>query len=155
MPGETFQLTTATRTLASGSELSEAVGFPEVSALDDAEKKWRASLAAKVKGILEEPGAISRHLLHCRRIAAEVAVDTVEITFEPVKRSPDWQEPVTLRLDYVRWEEDGLWHGYVPGLGVHAFAPRLPLLGDRIKQHVRLVILGKRKRVSLKQLAEI
>jgi len=155
MPGETFQLSTVTRALASGSELSEAIGFPEVSALDDAEKKWRASLVAKVKGILEEPGTVPAHLLHRRRIAAEVTVDTIEITFEPARRALDWQEPVTLRLDYVRWEEDDLWHGYVPGLGVHAFAPRPLLLGDRIKQHVRLVVLGKRKRVSLRQLAEI
>src|SRR5688572_12374964 len=141
MPGELFHLTTVTRTLPSGGEVSEAIGFPEVSALDDAEKKWRASLAAKVKGILEEPGAVPAHLLHRRRIGADVTVDTIEITFEPTKRAPDWQERVTLRLQYIRWEEDALWHGYVPGLGVHAFAPRLPLLGDRIGQHVRLVVL--------------
>jgi len=155
MPGELFHLTTVTRTLSGSGEVSEAIGFPEVSALDDAEKKWRAALATKVKGILEEPGAVPAHLLHRRRIAAEVTVDTIEMTLEPTKRAPDWQEPVTLRLQYVRWEENALWHGYVPSLGVHAFAARLPLLADRIKQHVRLVVLGKRKRVSLRQLAEI
>jgi ATP-dependent Clp protease ATP-binding subunit ClpC len=155
MPAEIFHLTTVARALPGGSEISEAIGFPEVSALDDAEKKWRASLTAKVKGVLEQPEIVPPQLLHRRRLAVVATLDEVEVAFEATKRAADWQEPVMLRLQYVRWEEDDLWHGYVPSLGVHAFAPRLPLLVDRIKQHVRLVVLGKRKRVSLKQLAEI
>jgi hypothetical protein len=55
MPNEVFQLTTVTRLLGENVELAEALGFPEVSALDDAERKWRAPLQAEA--ILEDPDA--------------------------------------------------------------------------------------------------
>jgi ATP-dependent Clp protease ATP-binding subunit ClpC len=155
MPSELFQLTTVTRLIGDGVELSEAIGFPEVSALDDAERKWRACLQAKAKGILEAPDLIPAYLLHRRRLGRGVEADEIEIVFQPPKRLPQWEKPVNLRIGYVRWEEAGLFHGYVPGIGVHAFATGLSLLTERVKQHVQLVLLGRRKYITLQQLAEL
>ncbi len=44
MPDEVFQLAIVTRVFGDETELAEALGFPEISALDDAERRWRSCL---------------------------------------------------------------------------------------------------------------
>ena len=151
-----FRLTTVVRVLPGEVELAEALGFPEISALGDSEAAWRAVLQAKAKQVLEAGDAGSALSLHRRQFAAEPVILEVEIPIEAPKRTPAWQEPVRLRLPVVRWvEEDELHRAYVPALGILVFAPREALLEERIRAHVRLVLLGRRKKVGLKDLAQL
>lgn len=173
MAQETFHLTTITRLLApavnqadakndrdgemKGIQLGEALGYPEISALADTERHCLAALQAKAKVVLEDGELSPAVTLHRRRLVIEEpTVDEVEIVLEPPKRSPEWQEPVTLRLPVVRWVEAGDLHqAYVPSLGIQVFAPRKPLLDERIKEHVRLVLLGRRKKLRLRDLVQL
>ncbi len=150
-----FQLTTVTRPLGENVELAEALGFPEVSALDDAERKWRVTLQAKAKAILEDAAASPPLSLHRRRIGAAAEVQSVEMTLEPPRRAPAWQEPVTLRVPFVRWAEEDLHLACVPALSVLVFAPRAALLADRVKEHIRLLLAGRRQHATLRALANL
>src|SRR6266542_1229288 len=155
MPNEVFQLRTVTRVLGDNVELAEALGFDEVSALDDAERKWRSSLQAKIKAILEDAMLAPAISLHRRKIAAAVEVDSLELTFEPPKRLPDWQVPLQLRVHFARWAEEDVHHAFVPGLGVHVFATRQALLPDRVQEHVRLLLAGRERHLTLRRLAGV
>src|SRR5260221_8903604 len=156
MGAEVFQLTTAVRVLADDVELAEALGFPEISALGDAERRWQAALTAKGKAILEDHALSPVLALHRRRLAAKPEARDVEITVEPPKRSPEWQEPVRLRLPVLCWVEAGDLHqAYVPALGILVFASRESLLDERVKEHVRLILMGRRKKVGLLDLAKL
>jgi len=156
MAEESFQLTTVTRVLAEDVEMSEALGFPEISALGDTERRCQAALQAKAKAILEDSELSPAVSLHRRRITIEPELCEVEVTLDPPKRIPEWQEPVSIRLPVVRWVEDGEWHqAYVPALGILVFAPRPALLDDRIKEHVRLILQGRKKKPGLHDLAQV
>lgn len=155
MAQETFQLTSITRVLADDVELSEALGFPEISALGDTERRCQAALQAKAKAILEDSELCPAVSLHRRRITVEPEMGEVEVTLEPPKRMPEWQEPVSFRLPVVRWVEEGELHqAYVPALGILVFAPRKTLLDERIKAHVRLVLQGRKKKLGLRDLVQ-
>jgi hypothetical protein len=153
MPGEVFQFTTLTRVLGENVELAEVLGIPEVSTLNDTERKCRAGLQAKAKAVLEDESLSPALSLHHRRIVAEVELDSIEVNFDPPRRSPDWQERVRVRVRYARWADDDLHHAFVPAIGIHVFATRPDLLPERVEQHVRLVLASQHKRVSLIQLA--
>ena len=155
MSNEVFQIFTLTRALGENVELTEPLAFPEISAVDDTERKRQTCLRAKAKAILEDAELSPALTLHRRRIVAEVELDSIDMVFEPPRRSPDWQEPVTVRVHFARWVEDDLHHAFVPVLGVHVFATRTSLLAERVREHVRLVLAGLRKQVSLSQLAEL
>jgi len=159
MPSEVFQLTTLTRVLAENVELSEPLAFAEISALDDSARKWRSCLQTKAKGLLEDENLAPAISLHRRRVVAQVELDSIEITFEPPKRSPDWQEPVKIPIHFARWVEgEGageLHQAFVPGLNVHVFATRASLIRERVEAHVRLVLASRRKQISLLQLGEL
>src|SRR5436190_9331535 len=169
MASEVFQLTTLTRVLAENVELSEPLAFAEISAVDDTARKWRSCLQTKAKGLLEDDHLAPTISLHRRRVVAvaQVELDSIEITFEPPKRSPDWQEPVKVPVHFARWVESGgegkgegagageLHQAFVPGLNVHVFATRASLIRERVEAHVRLVLASRRKQISLLQLAEL
>lgn len=167
MPSQTFQLRTVTRLLADGVELIEAIGVPEVSAVDDAERKSRATLIAKASAILANAALVPVVGLHARQspeglrgpngLAEEDGLELgrVEVTFEPPRSTPDWQQPVTVPVHYIRWLEGDLHHAFIPVLGVRVFASRADLLPRRIEEHVRLVLSTRRKRINLATLDEL
>jgi ATP-dependent Clp protease ATP-binding subunit ClpA len=151
-----IQLTTVTSVLADDVELAEALGFPEISALGDTERRTQASMQAKAKAVLEDGGLSPVVSLHRRRIIVAPELIEVEITLEPPRRSPEWQEPVVLRVPVVCWVEDGDLHqAYIPALGILVMAPRNPLLEERIKGHIRLILTGRRKKLGLRDLAQV
>jgi ATP-dependent Clp protease ATP-binding subunit ClpC len=155
MSHEVFQLATVTRVFADEVELAEALGFPEISALDDGERKWRSCLQAKAKTVLED-AALSRAIsLHRRKLRAVVSVESLELQFEPPRRSVDWEQPLALRIHFVQWVEEELYHAFVPGLGVHVFATRASLLPERVEAHVRLLLAGRGRQLTLRRLAEL
>ena len=103
MSNEVFQLSTLTRALAENVALGEALGFSEISALDDTERKRTASLGTKAKTILEDPELSPAISLHRRRLVAEVELDqdaTPELKLQPpdrltpAVRAPQIREPV-------------------------------------------------------------
>jgi ATP-dependent Clp protease ATP-binding subunit ClpC len=155
MSNEVFQLFTLTRSLAENVELAEALGFPEISALAETVRKRRLTLGAKAKAILEDPEFSPAISLHRRRLVAEVEIDSTDIVFEPPKRTPEWEEPVTVRVHFARWVEENLHHAFVPALGIHVFATRANLISERVEEHVRIVLAGRKKQLSLVQLADL
>ena len=125
MAHENFQLTTVASLLADDVELAEALGFPEISALGDTERRTQASMQAKANAVLEDSSLSPAVSLHRRRVIVAPELHEVEITMEPPKRSPEWQEPVVLRVPVVCWvEDDDLHQAYIPALGILVFAPR-------------------------------
>ncbi|HXI71443.1 MAG TPA: AAA family ATPase [Verrucomicrobiae bacterium] len=155
MANDIFQLFSVTRAFGDEAELAEALGFPEVSALHDAERKWRSCLQSKAKAVLEDAALSPTISLHRRKLLATVELDSLELIFEPPRRSPDWEQPVPWRVHFVRWAEDELHHAFVPGLGVHVFATRAALLAGRVEAHVRLLLAGRGRRLTLRRLAEL
>ena len=155
MPSDVFQILVLTRELGENADLAEPLGFSEVSALDDSARKLQTSLRIKAKAVLEDAELSPALALHRRRIVAEVALDSVDVRFEPPKRSPEWQEPASVRVHFARWAETDLHHAFVPVLGIHVFAARANLLPERVKEHVRLVLAGRQKQISLAQLEEL
>jgi ATP-dependent Clp protease ATP-binding subunit ClpC len=155
MPNEIFQLTTVTCVFADEVELAEALCFPEISALDERERKWRSCLHSKAKAILEDAELSPAISLHRRKLVATPEKDSVEVKFEPARRSPDWEQPAILKFHYVRWAEEDLHHAVAPGLGVHVFATRASLLPERVEAHIRLVLAGRGRRLSLHRLVEM
>lgn len=155
MGNEVFHLTTLTRLLDEDVRLADVFGLPEISALDESERKCRATLQAKAKSILEDAALSPPRLLFRRQFGAAVELDEVELTLDPPKHRPEWQEPVTLRIAFARWVEDDLHQAWVPVLGVLVFATRASLLAERVKEHVLLVLAGRHKHVTLRELARI
>ena len=155
MPSETFKLISVTRVLADGVELAEALAFPEISALGGNAREWQAALQTKAKDILEDAALSPPLFVHRRHVSATPEVGAVELVLEPPRRTPDWQQPVTLNLAFVRWEEGDLHHAFVPALGIQVFATRAALLEERVKEHARLVLVGLRKRITLQYLVDI
>jgi ATP-dependent Clp protease ATP-binding subunit ClpC len=154
MAKEEFQLATVTRLLAEGVELSESPAFPEISALAENERQWRTALQAKTKELLESPAYCSPLLLYRRRASVELEIDAVTLSLEPPRRSPDWQEPVELHFPFVKWSENDEWHhAYVPTLGLQVFSTRPTQLVDKLKEHIRLVLVGSHKKLTLRDLA--
>lgn len=155
MASEVFHLTTLTRLLDEDARLIEALGFPEISALDQSDHKCESALRAKAKALLEDPSSSPLLSLYGRQIGPAVELDEIEITLAPPKRLPDWQDPVRLRLDFARWISNDLHHAYVPALGVLVFATRAELVPERVKAHILLILAGRRKQITLRELARI
>ncbi|HTI72475.1 MAG TPA: AAA family ATPase [Candidatus Limnocylindria bacterium] len=155
MANETFQLVTVTRALEGEVELMEALGVPEVSALGTPGGNADAILEAKARAILEDADQTPPFWVHRRHIPSPVELDSVEVTFNPPKRNPAWQEPVRLRLEFVRWVEGELHHAYVPAARLRVFAPRASLLGERVEQHLRLRMAALRIQNPLGYFAQL
>ncbi len=155
MSNEVFQLLTLTRSFEGNVGLSEALGFPEISAIEDTERRRQTSLRTKARAILEDPTLAPAISLHRRRLVAEVEIDSIDMLFEPSKRSPDWRQAATVRIHFARWAENELHHAFVPALGIHVFATRENLLPGRVQDHVRMVLAGRAKHLGLAQLAEL
>lgn len=112
-----FQRTTVASILADDVELVAALGFLEISALGDTERRTHAAMQAKAKVVLEDGGLSPAVSLHRRPIIIAPELPIAEFTLEPPKRSPEWQEPVVLRVPVVCWVEDGDSHqAYIPAL---------------------------------------
>ncbi|MCC6233921.1 MAG: ATP-dependent Clp protease ATP-binding subunit, partial [Verrucomicrobiales bacterium] len=154
MAHDVFQLVTVARVFTDGGELCEAVGFPEISAFDETDRKARACLQTKAKALLENPELAPALSLHRRRLGVAVEPGVVDVEFRPPPRTPDWEQPVALRVHFVRWSEGEWHHAVVPGLGVHVFATRPEAIPGRIEEHVRLLLGGRGRRVTLRTLAE-
>lgn len=156
MGSEAFNLITVARVFVGEIELAEALGFPEISALGETERQWQTVLQAKSKALLEDSNLSPALSLHRRRLIVQPELSEIEISLHPPTRSPAWQEPVSLRLPIVRWvESSDLYQAYVPALRALIFAPREDLLEQRIKAHVRLLLMGRRKKLGLGDLAEL
>ena len=155
MTQEVFHLITVTRRLESGACLAEALGLPEVSALGRDSMLALNTLRARAKTLLESAQFTPPLLLYRRRCALEPAVDTVEFTLDPPRRSAAWQEPFPVQLSFVRWTEGELHLAYVPALGGLVFASRESQIPSRVIEHAKLLIAGRQKPVTLAELTAL
>lgn len=155
MPNEFFQLVTVTRVVSDGILLAEALGYPEISALGDRDQKWRSCLQSKAKLVLEDPLLAPALTLHRRRFATAIEISSLDLTFSPPRRLADWEQPLELRIHFVHWSHEDLFHAFVPGLGVRVFATRPSLLVERVEAHVRLLLAGRSRHLDLRRLAEL
>ena len=153
MARETFHLITVTRGLDEGVRVAEALGLPEISALADAERAAQTTLRTKARAVLEDPALSPPLWLYRRRAGADVALDETELTLDPPSRAAGWQEPAVLRLPFLRWLEEDLHLAWVPSLGVLVFATRQSLLPEKVVEHARLVLAGRHRVLTLRELA--
>ena len=155
MGHEVFQLVTVTRGLGEGVRVVEALGLPEISAVADSAAGGTTTLRTKAKTLLEDPALSPALRLFRRRFGAEAVLDEVELPLAPPKHAPAWQEPVVLRLLFVRWVEQELHLAFVPALGVLVFATREDALPKQVLDHARLVLAGRHQLTSLRELARL
>ena len=155
MASEVFHLVTLTRCLEEGVRVAEALALPEISAVADAERAAQTTLRTKARAILEDARLSPLLSLYRRRAGAHVTLDEVELTLAPPKRALDWEEPVVLRLPFVRWVEEELHQAWVPSLGVLVFAAKESLLTQKVAEHARLVLAGRHRALTLRELARV
>ncbi len=155
MPPESFHLQCLTRALGDDIELSEAIALPEVTGLEDGSNAAKPTLSAKARTLLEDITLSPTVSLHRRRMAASIEIDSVEMTFTPPKRSPEWVQPVRVTVHFARWFEGDRHQAYVPVLGAHVFASKAGQLREHVQEHVRLILAGEGQPLSLKRLAEL
>src|SRR5687767_12592174 len=139
MPLHDLPLTLILRRLDGGGlHLAEALHFPELLALHAKPERLRAVVRGLAKQILQDAPALDVH----RRVgtggAGAVAVSQVLVPLAPPRASAAWSEPVTLRLDVLRWRHgEEAWVAYVPALGIQVVAAREDALDDLVPKHVR------------------
>jgi DNA polymerase III delta prime subunit len=153
MAAEVFHLTTVTQWLDEGGCVVEALGLPEVSVLAESERRALAGLRQKAKAVLEDAELSPAALLFRRRAVMDAELDEVELHLEPPRRGPGWQEPVSLRLCFVRWSEGDLHLALVPALGALVYATQSTALSQRVAAHARLLLAGQSRSLGLAELA--
>src|SRR5690242_8529570 len=100
MPLHDLPLIFVTRRLAGDVLAGEALFFPEVLALDDRTHPLRAALRTLAKQLLAEAAPLE---IHHRLAGATPEVSSLTVTLDPPAPSAAWAQPVTLRLDVLRW----------------------------------------------------
>lgn len=155
MPAESFRLKCLSCVLAEDVELSEALGLPEVSALEDPTRPGKPILAAKAKSLLEDMNLAPAVTLHRRRIMAEVESDSLLVEFKPPRRNAEWETPVHITIHFVRWSEGGRHQAYVPALGAHVFAVRASQLRQHVEEHIRLLLASSGQPLKLHRLERL
>jgi ATP-dependent Clp protease ATP-binding subunit ClpC len=155
MPAESFHLKCLSCVLAEDVELSEALGLPEVSALEDPTRPGRPILAAKAKSLLEDMNLAPAVTLHRRRITAEVETDSLVVEFKPPRRNAEWETPVLVTIHFVRWSEGGRHQAYVPALGAHVFAARASQVRQHVEEHIRLLLASSGQPLKLHRLERL
>jgi ATP-dependent Clp protease ATP-binding subunit ClpC len=153
MPEQSFALTIVVRVLPDGTELAEALGFPELSCVGASAAYWQRGLRTKVRELLEDEEGGDPLKLHRRQVGAGAEIAEIGLDLNPPSRRADWQTPAHLHFHYVHWSEGDLFHAYVPALRAQVFATRADLLPRRVEEHVRLLLLQTRPRVTLADLA--
>ncbi len=145
-------LVVALRTFHSGLIMAEPLTAAEVSAIAQHSEQALVGIAQRTRALLENDSAERLH----RRFAeiAQAEIRRLELTLDPPKREPAWQESVVLILDVVFWQEGVkpmLHHAAVPGTEVHVMANDAATVERRVLDHLRLLLL--RKGVGLRSLA--
>ncbi|WP_395749494.1 AAA family ATPase [Prosthecobacter sp.] len=153
MPAQTFHVQAVTLSLGDDLELVESHGFPTVSSLGDKAGRAAVGLRSKIGSLLADAEAVPASSLHRRMTGKDARVEHITLMLEPTKKRADWKAPVELRFDYITWTEaDDLYLAFVPVLGVQVIAAKPEQIPARVEAHVRLTLVDRVKRVSLKQL---
>jgi ATP-dependent Clp protease ATP-binding subunit ClpC len=153
MPDQTFNVQAVTLSFGDDLELVECHGFPTVSSLGDKAGRAAVGLRSKIQSLLRDAEAVPASSLHRRMTGKDARVEQVTLTLEPTKKRADWKEPLELRFDYITWTEaDDLHLAFVPVLGVQVITAKPEQIAARVEAHVRLTLVDRVKKVSLKQL---
>ena len=155
MANEVFHINAVTRGLEEGVRIAEALGLPEISALADSQHGVQATLRMKAVAVLNDHSLSPPLWLYRRRLGAEVTLDETILTLDPPKRAAAWEESVALKLPFVRWVEGDLHQACVPSLGVLVLATQEALLPQKVVEHARMLLAGRRRVLSLRELASL
>jgi ATP-dependent Clp protease ATP-binding subunit ClpC len=156
MPDPVIQIITVCRSYPDGTELVDGLGFPEISAVGDSAESAERLFCQKAKVLLSDPELCPAASMYRRRLAIQAEIDSVMVEFDPPKRSPDWEKTAVLTFAVVRWaEREDLFHAFVPELGIQVMAHRPELLMDRVRAHIRLVLISRHKRLTLSLLTTV
>src|SRR5688572_16721536 len=118
----TIDLQIATRRLAGGAYLAEAIGSAEVSALGSNADPAAELLRRKLTGFFSEEELAATLTLHRRRLAGKIHIGETEVRVTAPRRSTAWEQPVRIHVHFVHWQErEDLCVAYVPQFQVMVF----------------------------------
>jgi ATP-dependent Clp protease ATP-binding subunit ClpA len=130
---------------------AEPLLFPEIRQCDTKRSRLRTQVKELAKKVAE---GTQLFVLHGRELPGGATSFQVDVTLDPPKRQTEWQQPVTLRFDVVRWQ-----HGnealvaFVPALGIEVVAAKEPQLLKMIPDHITAALRRSRAAESLYELA--
>src|SRR3954471_22451220 len=137
MPLHDFPLILVTRNLAD-FHVGGALFFDEVQALHAKPERLAAIVRSLAKEILSKTAPLD---LHQRVAGATPELTHLLLPLDPPKRSLAWSQPITLRLDVLRWRHgEEAWIAHLPALGIEVVAAREEQLDELLPQHARVAL---------------
>jgi ATP-dependent Clp protease ATP-binding subunit ClpC len=137
MPLHDFPLILVTRNLGD-FHVGGALFFEEVLAIHAKPERLAAIVRGLAKQILSKTAPLEVH----RRVAgATPELTHLILPLDPPKKSLAWTQPITLRLDVLRWRHgEEAWIAHLPALGIEVVAAREEQLDELIPQHARVAL---------------
>jgi len=154
MPVRDWTITLISRSLDEDTVATEPMFFPELLCCGRNPARAIATITRLAGKILLKVPALE---LHRRVVPSDARVESIDIMLDPHARTLDWEDPIALRFDVVRWrhENEGCL-AYVPVLGIEVICRREPempaLLRDQILAAIkRSKIVGSLFELALSQ----
>jgi ATP-dependent Clp protease ATP-binding subunit ClpA len=137
MPLHDFPLILVTRNLGD-FHVGGALFFDEVLAVHTRRQPVAATVRDLAKQILSRTAPLDLH----RRVAgATPELTHLSLSLDAPQKSLAWTQPITLRLDVLRWRHGGeAWIAHLPALGIEVVAARDEQLDELIPQHARVAL---------------
>ncbi|HEY0723662.1 MAG TPA: hypothetical protein VGD41_06745, partial [Pyrinomonadaceae bacterium] len=123
MPPFEIEFAIIQRTLNDDAHIAEALFFPEVSRYgDDPERLKRAIIRNCIRALEEQ----SPNLLFRRTLPEAIETFELNLQLDPPARGLNWQHPIDLRLDVMRWSHGEHAHiAFIPALGIEVISNKL------------------------------
>lgn len=137
MPLHDFPLILVTRNLGD-FHVGGALFFDEVQALHAKPERLASIVRSLAKAILSKTAPLDLH----QRVAGPTPVlSQLLLRLDPPKKSLAWTQPITLRLDVLRWRHgEEAWIARLPALGIEVVAAREEQLDELLPQHARVAL---------------
>jgi ATP-dependent Clp protease ATP-binding subunit ClpA len=153
MPPFEIEFAIIQRTLNDDAHIAEALFFPEVSRYgDDPERLKRAIIRNCIRALEEQ----SPNLLFRRTLPESIETFELNLQLDPPARRLNWQHPIDLRLDVMRWSHGEHAHiAFIPALGIEVISNKLDVLttgASMLENHARAELMRRRATTNLLQL---
>ena len=153
MPPFEIEFAIIQRTLNDDAHIAEALFFPEVSRYgDDPERLKRAIIRNCIRALEEQ----SPNLLFRRTLPESIETFELNLQLDPPARRLNWQHPIDLRLDVMRWCHGEHAHiAFIPALGIEVISNKLDDLSagaSMLENHARAELMRRRATTNLLQL---
>ncbi len=151
MPVRNWTITLISQSLDEDTVAAEPMLFPELLCCDRNPARATATITRLAGQILLKIPALE---LHRRVVPSDARVESIEIMLDPPARMPDWENPIALRFDIVRWRHasEGFL-AYVPVLGIEVICRREPEMSALLKDQILAAIKRLKIVESLFELA--